>query len=438
MPDNVAQKFIKKISKADEQQAEAILTSILRERRFLGAIFDVLADGIMVIRTNFELVFANTSAWRLLDLQAPSRYVGKRLTDFTLPHDISKQITRFVLGESEETTTEIELGGDVPKWLQLTLRHFEFDGTAGTGKLVMVLLRDITAWYRAEEQRRRAEYWKQMATFAAGLAHEIKNPLNSLQIHAQLLNRALHQKAKRSRSADWSRPLQSCEIIVEEIGRLGRVVNEFLAAVRPSRPLFQRASINYHLERVVDTFRPEAESRGVGIHLTLDYEIPPVEFDPNQITQVILNLLKNALEALDGCDAPIIEIATELHSDHYVIKIRDNGRGIAAEDLSRIQEPFFTTKATGTGLGLAIVSRIVEEHGGRIEIQSDLHKGTTVTLRFPLKQRAVRLLETGEPSHGVKESHLAERNSPLRQCENSDPSFPGEMKDVIKPSNHSQ
>jgi signal transduction histidine kinase len=396
MVERSAQKFIKKIAKADEQQAEAILTAILREKRFLATIFDALADGVLVIRANLDLVFANATAWKLLGIFPPQKYVGRRFTDLPLPDDITKPVARFVLEQTEETSFQLELAGEAPRWLQVSLRHFEFDGAGDTQKLVMILLRDVTAWYQAEEQRRRAEYWKQMATFAAGLAHEIKNPLNSLQIHAQLLQRALQQKTKRSRSAQWSRPLQSCDIIVEEIARLARVVNEFLAAVRPSRPLFQRANINYHIERVVATFRPEAEARGVQLHLTLDYEIPPVDFDPNQITQVLLNLLKNALEALDGCENPTIEVATELEEDHYIIRIRDNGRGIAADDLSRIHEPFFTTKAKGTGLGLAIVSRIVEEHAGRVEIHSDLNRGTTVLLRFPLVQRPVRLLETTE------------------------------------------
>ncbi|MGB9692181.1 MAG: sensor histidine kinase [Candidatus Sumerlaeaceae bacterium] len=398
MGQRVSEKFVKKITKADEQQAEAIFSSLLRDRDFLRKIIDALADGLLVVRSNLEILLANEAVWRLLGLATPSKPIGRRLTEFPIPSEIAKKITRFLLGESEERQFEVELPGHEQRWLQISLSPFKFQSDHEFSELLTIVVRDVTAWYRAEEQRRRAEYWKQMATLAAGLAHEIKNPLNSLQIHAQLLQRALRQKVKRARSLEMQRQLQSSDIIVEEIKRLGCVVNEFLAAVRPSRPMLQRANVNYHIERVLQTIRPEAEARGVRLVTSLDYEIPPVDFDPNQMTQVLLNLLKNALEALSGVEGAMIEIATELHRDHYVIRVRDNGHGISAQDLDRIQEPFFTTKATGTGLGLAIVSRIVEEHGGKIQIQSHVGKGTTVVLRFPLSQRAVRMIEEAQPA----------------------------------------
>lgn len=398
MSNPISEKFIKKITKADEQQTEVLFSTLLRERHFLTIVINILADGLFVLRANQEILLANNAVWSHLGLTAPQKYVGRRLTDFPIPDAVAKLLSRFVLNKAEEGPFELEMPGEAQRWLQISFRTFEFHSDPSTSELILMVVRDVTAWYRAEEQRRRAEYWKQMATFAAGLAHEIKNPLNSLQIHAQLLQRALRQKAKRSRSLDMQRQLQSSDIIVEEIERLGRVVNEFLAAVRPSRPMLQRANINYHVERVLQTFQPEAEARGVRLVTSFDYEIPPVDFDPNQMTQVLLNLLKNALEALTGVEDPIIEVSTELQDDHYRIRIRDNGHGISPDDLSRIQEPFFTTKATGTGLGLAIVSRIVEEHGGRILIESHVGKGTSVVLQFPLAQRAVRMLEEAASS----------------------------------------
>ncbi len=390
------EKFVKKITQADQQQAEAIFASLLRERRFLTSILEAFADGLLVVRANFEILLSNSAAWRLLSISPPHRVVGRKLTDFPLPQELASFLTRFALGEAVEPTLELELGGEEPKWLHVSVQKFEQSEHELHEQLIMVTIRDVTTWYRAEEQRRRAEYWKQMAVLAAGLAHEIKNPLNSLQIHAQLLQRALKQKAKRSKSVETLRQSQSCDIIVEEIARLGKVVNEFLAAVRPSRPLIQRANINYHLERVVETMRPEIEARGVRLKLALDYEIPPVDFDPDQMRQVLLNVLKNALEALDGAHGPLIEVRTQMAGNEYLISITDNGHGISAENLERIRQPFFTTKASGTGLGLSIVSRIVEEHGGRIEIQSDVKRGTTVTLRFPLVSRPRRQLEEHE------------------------------------------
>jgi len=393
-------KFLRTFARADEQQAGAVLATILRERSLLSAILEALVDGLIVIRADFEIVLANAAAWRLLGLAQPSKVVGRRLKEFPLPADFARFLTRFVLGETSDSAFEMEIRGEEPRWLHVSLRHFQPPGEKDPPQLVMVVLRDVTALYRAEEQRRRAEHWKQMAILATGLAHEIKNPLNSLQIHAQLLQRALRQRSRRSRSQDTARQLQSCDIIVEEIARLGNVVNQFLAAVRPSRPFFQRANINYLIERVVETVRPEAQQRNVRLNLALDYEIPPVDFDPDQMRQVLLNLLRNAFEALDGVPEPAIEVRTAMDNGYYIIMIRDNGRGITPEDLERVREPFFTTKATGTGLGLAIVSRIVEEHGGHIDIQSDVRSGTAVTLRFPLVERPLRLLEDADAAAG--------------------------------------
>jgi signal transduction histidine kinase len=396
MPRSKQDKFISTLSRlsaVDPLQFEAILRKKFQDRDFLAAIFDALVDGIIVLNPSLEVVLANAAAVKLLNVQRGQGLVGMRLGKLPLDDTVRKLISRYMLGEDRETSLEVELPGAEPTWLHISLHPLRATREDDGEQLLLVQLRDTTAWHQAEEQRRRAEYWKQMATLAAGLAHEIKNPLNSLQIHAQLLQRALHQKAKRSRSLEMQRQLQSIDIIVEEIARLGRVVNEFLSAVRPGRPMLQRANVNYHVERVVETFRPEAESRGVQLVLKLDYEIPPVEFDPNQLTQVLLNLLKNALEALTDTPDPFIEIRTELCENHYAISISDNGHGISADVLARVKEPFFTTKATGTGLGLAVVSRIVEEHGGLIDIRSDLRHGTTVTLRFPLDGRPLRLLE---------------------------------------------
>jgi two-component system sporulation sensor kinase A len=175
------------------------------------------------------------------------------------------------------------------------------------------------------------------------------------------------------------------------------VVNDFLSAVRPTRPLFQKANINNHVGRVAETIRPEAESRGVSLALNLDHDIPPVDFDPNQITQALLNLLKNSLEALEGSPAPAIELRTALEDSGYLIRVIDNGLGIPESEMKKILEPYFTTKFSGTGLGLAIVSRIVEEHRGTLEVLSGPGKGTCATMRFPLESRPVRLLEGTPP-----------------------------------------
>lgn len=398
MSSGSAEKLVKTLEKGDPEQRKAFVITKIEQAEFYGKIIDAMADGIVVFRPSLEVELINKAVWELLDRPYPSKAprTRPRLTELNWPRFLEEQAVRFALSDASTERAEHELPGKEPRWLEVSFRRLTLQ-KGDTSQVVLMILRDTTDWHRAAQQRRRAEYWQQMATLAAGLAHEIKNPLNSLQIHAQLLQRALRDRSKRSaRSIDKQRQLQSCDIIVEEIARLSRVVNDFLSAVRPSRPVLQRANINYHIERVVEAFRPEAETHGVAVDLALDYEIPPVDFDPSQMTQVLLNLLKNSLEALQGTSDPRIVIRTQLLDHEYAIVIEDNGHGISAEHLARVHEPFFTTKATGTGLGLAIVSQIVAEHGGKLSITSDIGRGTTVVLRFALQQRPVRLLEEGQ------------------------------------------
>jgi PAS domain S-box-containing protein len=389
-------KFLSKLSKIDRQDIEGFLSHLVREKNFLQVLFNALLDGVIVLRPNLEVLYTNNAALEMLGLGSRRRIVGERITDLCPGRELRALVARFAIDRKPVTNAEIELAGGDPQWVTVSIIPLETDLDQAAGCVLMVL-HDASELRKAEEQRRRAERAMTMASLSAGLAHEIKNPLNSLQIHAQLLQRALRERAKRARRPDTGRDVRSGDIVVEEIARLGKVVNDFLSAVRPTRPLFQKANINNHVGRVAETIRPEAESRGVSLALNLDHDIPPVDFDPNQITQALLNLLKNSLEALEGSPAPAIELRTALEDSGYLIRVIDNGLGIPESEMKKILEPYFTTKFSGTGLGLAIVSRIVEEHRGTLEVLSGPGKGTCATMRFPLESRPVRLLEGTPP-----------------------------------------
>jgi two-component system, sporulation sensor kinase E len=389
-------KFLSKLSKIDRRDIEGFLSHLVSEKNFLEVIFNAMVDGVIVLRPNLEVMYSNNRALELLNLTARRRIVGERLTDLVNNREFADLVARFAL-RREQAQAEIEFATTPPRFVSAHLIPLEADSGQGAGSVV-VMLRDITEARQHEQQQRRADRAIAFATLSAGLAHEIKNPLNSLMIHAQLLKRSLKEKRGR-KPADMERVEQSADIVNEEIRRLSGVVDQFLSAVRPTRPLTRESNINTLVDRVIATIRPEAEQKGIRLETAQDHDIPAVEVDPSQMTMAILNLLRNAFEALENTRDPKVTVRTSMVDGTFAVTVADNGSGIAEEDRARIFEPYFTTKERGTGLGLAIVSRIVDEHGGRMDIFSKPGEGTAVTLIFPAGDRAIRLLGTDAKPH---------------------------------------
>lgn len=226
-----------------------------------------------------------------------------------------------------------------------------------------------------------------LGEMSAGIAHEIRNPLGSIKGAVQALdieNTPLHMR-------------EMLQVVVEEVERLGHVVSQFLEYARPLKPSLSRSDLNQVIRKTLTLFAEEKRAESVEILTTLAPDLPLLMLDGDQIRQVLLNLLINAVEAFElraeeAADKPRrLEISTRLipsvrgHDDWVELKIKDNGPGIDPQNVMRIFVPFFTTKTRGTGLGLAICERIINGHGGRIELQSRLNSGTTFTIRFQLR-----------------------------------------------------
>jgi signal transduction histidine kinase len=224
---------------------------------------------------------------------------------------------------------------------------------------------------------------------AAGVAHEIGNPLNSLHIHLQLMERNVRKLEGPAREE-----LQgSIDIARAEITRLDSIVTQFLRAIRPSKPELHRENINSIIEEAVRFFAPEIEDRDIVVEQELRSDLPMLELDRDQMKQAFYNVIKNSFEAMKR--RGILRIRTDRDDTHVLISFNDTGGGISAENLGRVFEPYFTTKTSGSGLGLLIVRRIVREHGGEMSIESTEGKGLTLTIRLPYIDRRVRMLEAG-------------------------------------------
>jgi signal transduction histidine kinase len=184
---------------------------------------------------------------------------------------------------------------------------------------------------------------------------------------------------------------QFLDVAKGEINRLDYIVTQFLQAIRPAPPQFKSASLNDVAEKTLDLLQPELENRGLTIKSKLARQLAETPVDARQIQQVLVNLIKNAMHAM--VRGGTLTLQTGENPDYVWVSVSDTGGGIPQEQINRIFEPFYTTKKKGSGLGLMIVQRIVRAHGGKIEIESHVGRGSTFRICLPLHERRPRLLE---------------------------------------------
>ena len=186
---------------------------------------------------------------------------------------------------------------------------------------------------------------------------------------------------------------KSLEVARDEITRLDSIVQQFLGAIRPARLQARLENLNTLVQEAVSFLQPEIEDRNIFVEVELRKDLPLIEVDRNQLKQAFYNVIKNAFQAMKS--GGLLRIRTDLDDRFVSISFADSGEGISPEHMSKIFEPYFTTKAGGSGLGLLIVRRIVREHGGEIDLASDEGKGLTLTVRLPLRNQVARMLEAG-------------------------------------------
>lgn len=241
------------------------------------------------------------------------------------------------------------------------------------GEILMIgATQDVTEQKLTQEFLFKSEKLSTIGQMAAGLAHEIRNPLTSLKGFLKLI----------PQTTDPQRYLQ---IMEHEINRIETVTNELLTLAKPQVKKFQPTDIEQKVANVLQVLNTHALMKSVEISVEAERNIPLVECEPSQIDQVCLNLLKNAIEAAPIGGKVIVQMA-QTNQEKVILRIIDNGPGISQENISRLGEPFYSTKENGTGLGLMISQKIVLEHHGKLEFHSEVHKGTTVSMVLPCRQ----------------------------------------------------
>ena len=391
------EKLIGRLGKIGPEEVQNYFLRLAQEKGFLETVFNSIQEGIIVTDAKGRITYLNDAACQLFGLEAGDS-IGKRLDERVRGLDWDALSREGAVSRDMEIfypANRFINFYSVPLVIERQTGEPEPDGTKIDNQPVghAIILRDITESRRSEQQTIESERLNALTLLAAGVAHEIGNPLNSLNIHLQLIER-------EARKHDGAELQESVEVARAEVNRLDSIITQFLRAIRPTRPQLRPENVNSIVEEAVRFFAPEIKDRDIVVEQELRSDLPLIDIDRDQMKQAFYNVIKNSFEAMKS--RGILRIRTNKDDSHVIIKFTDTGGGISPDNLSRVFEPYFTTKASGTGLGLLIVRRIVREHGGEMSIESSEGKGLSLMIRLPHIDKRVRMLEAGDAKSSAR------------------------------------
>lgn len=330
-----------------------------------------LPVGLIATDKHGKIAFYNSAAERITGLDlALAR--GKE-PDTILPSHLCRLRESLDLGESI-SEKEMECEFTENKIVPVSVSASKIINEEGRFVGQVLIIRDLGEVRRLQDEIRRKEKLAAIGGLAAGVAHEIRNPLSSIKGIATYY---------KSKFEDGSEDKEMAGVMIEEVDRLNRVISELLEFAGPTKLNKKLADINELLKHSVRLVEQEATAKKIGIQLDLASDSVKADVDPDRLTQCFLNLFLNALQAMESGGLFSVSSSTG-EAGKAVIGIRDTGSGISAEDLNKIFDPYFTTKPKGTGLGLAIVQKIIEAHEGQIRVRSSIGQGTVFSIALPL------------------------------------------------------
>jgi PAS domain S-box-containing protein len=377
------QKALEKLGKMDIDQVRALIERTSEENDLLGMLLESMTDGIVVTDREHAVALINKAAERLIPL-AFSDIMERVLWDCVADRGLADFFEEKLRAQEKVSDREFIFDGAPPRIVSVSILPLVRGGSA-QGNVVHV--EDVTEKRSKEARLRRAESLASLTTLAAGVAHEIKNPLGSMGIHLQLIQKKIAGKD----CIDAKDIAQHLGVMGEEVDRLNRIVVDFLFAVKPMDTRLEEGDVNHVIEELIDFVKPELDQAGVTIETELSPTLPLLRLDARYIKQALLNLIKNAIAAMPG--GGTLRVTTLRTGNEVHVRVSDTGTGIPKEIMDKIFEPYFTTKPFGTGLGLTIVFKIAKEHYGDIAVSSRMGEGTMFTIALPVPQTEKILID---------------------------------------------
>jgi PAS domain S-box-containing protein len=387
MKSGFLEQLLRRIDRIDPGSLQTHFLRLAREKGLLETILQSIREGLVVVDGKGRVTYANEAVARLLGGNV-EQMMGRSLVEGLPTLDWEGLMGLDPEAWTQMVNREIEVTYPEHRFLEFYVVPLDVvqgadEGTEGA----LILLRDVTAERERQESTVESKRLEAVTLLAAGVAHEIGNPLNSLNIHLQIMDRELAD-VEDEELRDSLREL--VEVSSTEIQRLDQIIHSFLRALRPSQPQREPVDVGKLLAETLKGMKREIDDRGVWVEQEWPEELPSLQLDKGQMHQAFYNLIRNAVQAMTK--GGVLTIGVKVSDQAVAVSFADTGSGIDVEDLGAIFEPYHTTKSGGSGLGLMIVQRILQDHGGQIEIETRPQQGTTVTLLLPRFEARIRML----------------------------------------------
>lgn len=392
-----------KAEKLSKEQLLSLLETMVDENESLYSVLESLSTGLLIIDNNFKLLRSNTivESWlpfseRVEDIQGTDTPVWEYIEDEDIAAFLKKCKENNITNSSEDFSI-VTSGGSV-RFLTITISPLVNDGELN-GKVILV--RDITEKRNQDVLLHRMENLANLTNLAAGMAHEIKNPLGAISIHIQLIQKALEKARENEDKLPAKKFVEDhIDVVNEEIEHLNKLVMDFLLAVRPIKAQLELKDPDKLINGLIDFIKPEFNKAAIKVEFRQSESSKKIMLDEKLFRDVIMNISQNALAALktkfQGEEGGQFTISDKVEGNKYILTIADNGCGMSEETLAKIFEPYYTTKANGTGLGMTMVYKIIKEFSGEIFVNSKEGEGTAFVISFPIPQKDAKLIASNE------------------------------------------
>ncbi|MBE3568857.1 MAG: PAS domain S-box protein [Bacillales bacterium] len=338
------------------------------EERF-RKVFEESMDGMILWDEHFMVKDINHVACRLLKAEKET-FLNQDVRDIMKSYASGKEERYYFCQVKQDGQAKLLL----TKKCGEETKYFELDSKLYLNThLNLTVIRDVTEQIKIQEQLRKSDTLNVVGELAAGIAHEIRNPMTAMKGFIQLLEHNLNGQYA-----------MYFDVIKTELERIESIITEFLILAKPQAVQFQKVDIGNVIRHTVDLLTPQALMTNVQLLVEMDQNLPAVYAESNQLKQVFINIIKNAIEVMPK--GGNISIQSKVEKEYVCIMISDEGTGIPEEKIKKLGEPFYTTKERGTGLGLMVSFKIIKEHNGKVEVKSKVGEGTTFYIYLPIKK----------------------------------------------------